>query len=136
MNRPRLLLADDNRLLMERVAQLLSTSFRVVDVAYDGQELVEKALRLIPDVIVVDISMPILSGIEAVQQLREAGLAAKIVFLTVHSESEFVDACVAAGAIGYVAKSQMKTDLIPAICSAMAGNLFVSPSLSTGQGGA
>lgn len=135
MNRPRLLLADDNRLLTERVAQLLSTRFRVVDIALNGQELVDKALDLMPDVIVVDIAMPILSGIDAVQRLRKAGLAARVVFLTIHSEAEFVEACLAAGAIGYVAKSRMGTDLIPAIHSAIAGNLFVSPSLSPEQAG-
>jgi len=84
-------------------------------------------------VIVVDITMPILTGIEAVHQLRSAGLAARFVFLTVHREDEFIQACLEEGAVGYVVKSNMKDDLITAINSAMAGKLFVSPGLSMSE---
>jgi DNA-binding NarL/FixJ family response regulator len=126
VNHPSVLLADDNRLLVERVAELLVSSFDVVGTAYDGQDLVVKALRLTPDVIVVDITMPILTGIEAVRQLRNAGLETKFVFLTIHNESEFLEACLAEGAVGYVLKTQMKDDLIPAINAAVAGKQFVS----------
>ena len=129
MNHPSVLLADDNRLLVARVAELLAASFDVVGIAHDGQDLVVKALRLTPDVIVVDITMPILTGIEAVRQLRSAGLEAKFVFLTIHSESEFLEACLAAGAVGYVLKIQMKDDLIPAINAALAGRQFVSSGM-------
>ena len=134
MNRPRVLLADDNKLLVERVAELLASSFDVVGTAEDGQALVSKALRLTPDVIVVDITMPILTGIEAVRQLRNAGLDAKFVFLTIHNESEFLEACLEEGAVGYVLKTQMKDDLIPAIHAAVAGKLFVSSAMSMLEG--
>jgi DNA-binding NarL/FixJ family response regulator len=72
----------------------------------------------------------VLGGIEAAQELREAGSRVRFVFLTIHSESEFVDACVAQGALGYVVKSHMKTDLIPAIKAALLGRIFISPSIS------
>ena len=74
MNHPSVLLADDNRLLVKQVAEHLASSFDVVGTAHDGQDLVVKAMRLTPDVVVVDITMPILTGIEAVHQLRNAGL--------------------------------------------------------------
>lgn len=133
MNHPRVLLADDNRLLVKRVAELLAPSFDVVGTAYDGQDLVVKALRLTPDVIVVDITMPILTGIEAVHRLRNAGLGAKFVFLTIHSESEFLEACLAEGAVGYVLKTHMTGDLIPAINAAVAGKQFVSSGISNAE---
>ena len=131
MNRPRVLLADDNEQLVEKVAEHLASSFDVVGIACDGRELVSKALRLVPDVIVADITMPVLTGVEAIRQLQETGLASKFVFLTIHSEEEFLQACFEGGAVGYVAKLHMNADLIPAIHLALAGRLFVSPSLST-----
>ena len=74
--------------------------------------------------------MPRLSGIKALHQLREAGSSAKFVFLTIHPEDEFVDACLAEGALGYVTKSRVKADLIPAIQAALSGHTFVSPRTS------
>jgi DNA-binding NarL/FixJ family response regulator len=130
VNHPSVLLADDNRLLVKQVAEHLASSFDVVGTAHDGRDLVVKALRLTPDVVVVDITMPILTGIEAVRQLRNAGLDTKFVFLTIHSESEFLEACLAEGAVGYVLKTQMKDDLVPAINAAVAGKQFVSSGVS------
>jgi len=130
VNHPSVLLADDNRLLVQQVATHLASSFDVIGIAHDGQDLVVKALRLTPDVIVVDITMPILTGIEAARQLRNAGLETKFVFLTIHNESEFLEACLAEGAIGYVLKTQMKDDLIPALNAAVAGKQFVSSGMS------
>ncbi|MGC1449155.1 MAG: response regulator transcription factor [Candidatus Sulfotelmatobacter sp.] len=133
MNRTRILLADDNRPLLEATAKLLASFFDIVGMARDGQEMISKALLLTPDVIVADVTMPIMTGIEAAHQLREAGLAARLVFLTIHSENEFIRACLAEGAWGYVIKSHMKDDLIPAIDAVMAGKLFVSPTLSMSE---
>jgi DNA-binding NarL/FixJ family response regulator len=124
--RARVLLADDHLAVVQRVAQLLRAVFDVVGTAHTGSEMVSEAVRLNPDVIVADISMPGLSGIEAAHQLREKGSTAKVVFLTVHSEDEFVGACSAAGGLGYVIKAHMKTDLIPAIHAALLGHPFVS----------
>ncbi len=126
MNRPRVLLVDDHQLMLERVTALLQSAFDVVGAAHNGREMISEATRLNPDVIVADISMPALSGIEAAHQLRESGSTAKLVFLTIHAEQEFVDACLEEGALGYVVKSHMKTDLIPAINAALSGQCFVS----------
>jgi DNA-binding NarL/FixJ family response regulator len=126
---PSLLLADDNNTLVEREAELLMPFFDILAVVHDGQELISTALRLNPDVIVTDISMPLLTGIDAVHNLRNAGSTSKFVFLTVHTEGEFLDACLEEGALGFVAKSHMKDDLVACIHSAMEGKLFVSPTL-------
>ncbi len=133
MNRARILLADDNTPVLKVTAKMLASSFDVVGMAHDGQDLVSKALLLAPDVIVVDITMPVMTGIEAAQQLRKAGLAARLVFLTIHSENEFIRACLEEGALGYVIKAHMKDDLVPAINAAMAGKLFVSPTLAMSE---
>ncbi len=129
MVRTRILLADDNELLLKRTAEMLAASFDVVGVARDGQDLIAKARKLAPDVIIADITMPLMTGIEAVHELRRGGLTARIVFLTVHQESEFLQACLNEGALGYVIKSHIRADLIPAIHAAMAGERFLSPSL-------
>ncbi len=125
-----MLLADDHSVMLDRVGGLLSSSFEVVGAVANGQEMISAGIRLNPDVIVADITMPGLTGIEAAQQLREAGSGARFVFLTIHIEHEFVDACVSQGALGYVVKSHMKTDLIPAIKAALTGRTFISPLVS------
>jgi DNA-binding NarL/FixJ family response regulator len=124
------LLADDHSVMLDRVGGLLCPSFEVVGAVTNGQEMISAGIRLNPDVIVADITMPGLTGIEAAQQLREAGSRARFVFLTIHIEHEFVDACVSQGALGYVLKSHMKTDLIPAIKAALMGRTFISPLVS------
>ena len=125
-NRRRVLLADDHPLVLERVTMLLQTTFDVVGVAHNGLEMVDEAMRLSPDIIVADISMPELDGIQAAHRLREMGTVASIVFLTIHESPEFVEACQAEGALGFVLKTQMKADLIRAIDAALAGRCFVS----------
>jgi len=130
LSRARVLLADDHSVMLDRVGGLLSSSFEVVGAVANGQEMISAGIRLNPDVIVADITMPGLTGIEAAQQLREAGSGARFVFLTIHIEHEFVDACVSQGALGYVLKSHMKTDLIPAIKAALMGRTFISPLVS------
>jgi len=96
----------------------------------DGQALVDAALRLQPDVIVTDISMPILNGIEAADRLKDSGCKARIVFLTIHSDPDFVRRCLATGAYGYVVKPRLTVELIPAILEALAGRIFVSQNLA------
>ena len=130
-NRRRILLADDHILVVEQVTTFLQPTFEIVGVAHDGVEMVSEAMRLSPDIIIADITMPKMKGIEAARRLRKMGATAAIVFLTVHEDSEFVEACVAAGALGYVLKSRMKTDLIPAINAALSGQCFVSSTVHT-----
>ena len=125
MNLPRVLLADDNPDLLKAEIALLSPDFDVVGTAADGAALVTEALRLHPDVIVTDISMPILNGIDALHKLREFGSKAKFVFVTVHSAEEFVEACVEAGALGYVRKLWLKHHLLPAIKAVLADQSYV-----------
>jgi DNA-binding NarL/FixJ family response regulator len=93
----------------------------------------EAAMRIHPDVIVTDISMPILNGIEACKQLRALGCEAKIIFLTAHSDIDFVRTCLDAGALGYVVKSRMATDLKRAVQEVLAGRIFISSSLRDGE---
>jgi DNA-binding NarL/FixJ family response regulator len=127
LSRPRVLLADNHPALLRATSALLSTQFDVVGTAADGENLVAKALSLRPDVIVADITLPLLSGIEAAHRLRVSAPSARIVFLTIHAEQQFVDACVAEGALGYVLKPQMKAHLIPAISAALAGQSYICP---------
>ena len=129
MDRPRVLIADDCTSILERVVSLLNPDFEVVGTVHDGEMLVSEALRLRPDVIVSDIAMPLLNGIEAAHAVREAGSAARLIFLTVHTQAAFVTACFAEGALGYVAKSRLRADLIPAINEALTGRRFISESL-------
>ena len=130
MNRPRILVADDHQPVQERVREILQTSYEVIGTVGNGIELVDEAKRLRPDVIVLDISMPGMTGIEAAHELRESGSTAKVVFLTVHERVEFVHACLAEGALGYVIKSRLNVDLIPAIQEALSGHRFISPPVS------
>jgi DNA-binding NarL/FixJ family response regulator len=129
--RPRVLLADDHPALLEAITALLKARFDVVGAATDGASLVSEALRLCPDVIVADITMPVLSGIDAAHRLREFALTAKMVFLTIHSEEQFMKACMAEGALGYVLKSHMKAHLIPAIQAALVGQSYICPFVPT-----
>jgi DNA-binding NarL/FixJ family response regulator len=125
--RPRIFLADDHPAVLRATTALLKPQFDIVGNATDGATLVSEVLRLCPDVVVVDITMPVLSGIDAAHRLRESVPAAKIVFLTVHSEQEFIEACMAEGALGYVLKSHMKGHLIPAIQAALVGRSYICP---------
>lgn len=125
---PRILIADDQGRLRDHVISLL-TEFQVVGTTTNGKDLIAEALRLHPDVIVSDITMPMLTGIDAAHELRRVGLTVKFVFLTVHREQEFVHACFAEGALGYVTKSRLRTDLIPAIKEALSGRCFISPGI-------
>ena len=125
LSRPRVILADDHRAMLEAEIALLSPHFDVVAAVANGVALVSEARRLQPDLIVTDITMPILDGIDALHELRESGSTAIFVFLTVHTDTEFVKACVEAGALGYVKKSDMQDHLVPAIHAAFTGRSYV-----------
>jgi DNA-binding NarL/FixJ family response regulator len=131
LNRPRVLLADNHPALLNATNALLKAQFEVVGNVTDGDTLLSEARRLRPDVIVADITLPTLSGIDAVHELRECAMGAKIVFLTIHSEKSFIEACMAEGALGYVLKSHMKAHLIPAIQAALIGRSYICPFAST-----
>jgi DNA-binding NarL/FixJ family response regulator len=125
----RVLLADGHNSMRERVKGLLDGYFEVVGAVDNGQALVDAARELNPDVVVADVEMPVLSGLEAVRQIRQSGSTAKVVFLTLHEDAEMVPLCLDAGALGFVVKSRLATDLIPAIQLALTNHTFVSPTL-------
>jgi DNA-binding NarL/FixJ family response regulator len=126
MTGKRVVLADDLPPVLSAVAKLLVGSFEVVGMASDGCAALEATLKLDPDLLVLDISMPGMSGIEVARELRNRGSRAKIVFFTVHEDADILATCLAAGGMGYVVKVLMETDLIPAMNSALAGHEFVS----------
>lgn len=128
MTRPRVLLADDHKEICDSVVRLLSSEFEVVGVAQDGAELLNTESDKGPDVCVIDISMPVIGGIEAARILKERGSKAKIVFLTVHEDPDFVRAAFDVGALGYVVKSRIASDLCTAIRAALTGESFISSS--------
>jgi DNA-binding NarL/FixJ family response regulator len=122
----RVLLVDDNDAMLVRAAAALTKCCAVVGSVKDGNSALAAADALNPEVIVVDISMPGMTGLELAHRLRQSGSKAAIVFLTVHEEVEFVVAAQAAGGIGYVVKRRLNADLAPAVCEARAGRPFVS----------
>ena len=126
---PRLLVVDDQAEMRWSVALLLADTFQVVGVAEDGKEAIELAELLCPDVVVLDIGMPVLNGIETAERLRGSCYPSKVVFLSMQDAPEFVEAAFAAGALGYVLKSSLGKDLISAIWQAIEGKPFVSPAL-------
>lgn len=127
MAKIRVLLADDHIAILARIRRGLGDQFDIVDAVKNGQEAVEAVLRLDPDVLVTDISMPLLDGFQAASRIRNAGSRTKVIFLTVHEDVDFVSAAFAAGASGYVTKSRLATDLVSAINDALLGRSFVSP---------
>jgi DNA-binding NarL/FixJ family response regulator len=126
----RLLVADDHEAMRKKVVGTLNVEYTVVDAVSDGEEMLNAESRIGPDVIVLDISMPVMNGIEAATRLRQRESKAKIVFLTIHDDPEYLDAAVSAGAHGYVIKSRMASDLCVAVREAIAGRRFVSPTIS------
>jgi|SRR5579864_4817415 len=129
MKRIRVLLADDHRIFLAGLRMLLETDFDVVGAVEDGRALLVEASRLKPDVIVADVSMPSLNGIEAVQQIRASGLKAKILFLTMHGDALFVREALRSGASGYVLKRDAPDKLVAAIRQVADGKSYVGPEL-------
>lgn len=122
----RVLLVDDSDSMIERAAAVLGPKCVVVGTAHDGVEALDAVGTLRPDVVVLDISMPGMTGLEVAASLREEGLTAAVVFLTVHDDEEFVIAARQAGGTGYVVKLRLASDLKLAVQEARAGRSFVS----------
>jgi DNA-binding NarL/FixJ family response regulator len=122
----RVVLADDLSPVLSTVTKLLARSFEIVATASDGHGALDAALKLEPDLLVLDISMPGMSGIEVARELKRRGNNTKIVFLTVHEDSDILATCLTVGGLGYVVKVLMETDLIPAMNEALLGRPFVS----------
>jgi DNA-binding NarL/FixJ family response regulator len=132
MPMPRVLIADDHKIVVEGLKKLLSPEFEIVGTVPDGRELVKAAEKLRPDVIVADISMPGLNGIEAVRQIKKILLDVKVVFLTMHPDIAYAANAFKAGALGYVLKHSAPDELVTAIRAALQGKKYVTP-LITGK---
>ena len=122
----RVLLVDDNEAMLARAAAVLTPACEVIGIASDGPSALKAADTLHPDVIVLDISMPGMTGLEVATRLRKAGSKAAVVFLTVHSEEDLREAALSAGGIGYVLKARLASDLMVAVQEARAGRTFIS----------
>ncbi len=130
MNITRVLLADDHRIVAEGLKRLLETEFELVGMVENGRALLAAAKELKPDVIVTDISMPELNGIEAFEELKKDNPDVKVVFLTMHHSVVYARRALDAGAHGYVLKHSASEELILAVRAAAAGKTFVTPSIA------
>ncbi len=130
VSRPRVLLADDHLLVAEGLKSLLSAEFELVGVVEDGRALVEAARKLRPDVIVADITMPHLNGIDALAQLKQDDEQVRVVFLTMHPEVAYARRALEAGALGYVLKHSAPSELIAAIRAALDGKTWLTPAVA------
>jgi DNA-binding NarL/FixJ family response regulator len=127
MGRATVLLADDHAILVDGLVSLLKDRFDVVGSVTNGQQLVTEAIRLRPDVIVADISMPELTGLEALRQLRAKNIEAKVIFLTMHGEAHIAIEAVRAGASGYLLKGSPGDELMTAIEQVLQGRTYLTP---------
>jgi DNA-binding NarL/FixJ family response regulator len=130
VSRPRVLLADDHRVVSEGLKHLLAEDFELVGMVEDGRALLAAAKKLKPDVIVADITMPHLNGIEAMIQLKRDNAGIKVVFLTMHQDPAYARRALEAGAAGFVVKHSAPAELVMAIQAAMKGQTFVTPALA------
>ena len=126
---PRLVIADDHCLVAEGIKQLLVAEFELLEVVSDGEHVLDSVRRLDPDVVISDISMPGLNGLEALKQLRSEGFETPFIFLTMHAEPALAAAAMRAGANGYVLKFAAGKDLVSAIHQVLAGGIYVTPSV-------
>jgi DNA-binding NarL/FixJ family response regulator len=129
VKRLRVLVADDHKAMLDNLVHILSHDFDVVSAVGDGASVVREAARVNPDLLVLDISMPVMGGIAAAGRLKASGSTAKVVFVTMHHDREFVQESSALGTVGFVVKNRLMSDLMPAIHSVLSGHAFVSPSV-------
>jgi DNA-binding NarL/FixJ family response regulator len=121
--------------MLEYVSQVLSGEFVIVATCGNGRCVLETVARLDPDLLVLDISMPVMNGIETARMLKKLACRSKIVFLTVHADRDYVEAAFSAGAHGYVLKPRLTVDLVQAVRGALQGHTFVSPPVGSGLAG-
>ena len=130
MRRTKVLLADDHAIVAEGLASLLKGHFDLMGTVGDGSQLLEAARELRPDVIVADMAMPVLSGLEALRRLKAEGLDAKVIFLTMHADAQLATEALRAGASGYVLKHSAGEELIRAIQEVLEGRVYLTPLLT------
>src|ERR1035441_5420941 len=129
MNRPRLLIADDHAVMLEGITATLETQFEIVGTFQDGRSLVNDALRLKPEAIVLDISMPMLNGLDATRQIKCVLPDVKVLCFTMHSEQAYLASAVKAGVNGYVLKSASAMELSFALQQVLKGRSYIPPAL-------
>ncbi len=130
MRRTKVLLADDHKIVLDGLKSLLEPEFDLIGMVEDGRTLVSLVEKLHPDVIVVDISMPLLNGIEAVRQIKKLDPRVKVVFLTMHPDVTYAVRAFEAGASGYVLKHSASSELLTAIQEAIKGRTYVTPMIA------
>jgi DNA-binding NarL/FixJ family response regulator len=130
MNKPRVLLADDHQILIEGLRSLLEPEFDLLPTVADGRALVAQALSQQPDIIVADISMPLLNGLEAARQILKERPAQRIVFLTMHSDVAYAAEAFRAGASGFILKKSAASELVTAIREVLKGGVYVTPPVA------
>jgi DNA-binding NarL/FixJ family response regulator len=128
--RARVILADDHAMVAEGLGRLISEVADLVGQVTDGRQLVDSARRLKPDIIISDVSMPVMSGLDALRQLKAEGSQARFIFLTMHTEAQLAAEAMRAGASGYLLKAAAGEELFEAIRAAMAGRVFLSPHIA------
>jgi DNA-binding NarL/FixJ family response regulator len=129
MKRVTVLLADDHSIVIEGLRRVLDPIFTVIGAVQDGRALVVAARELAPDVVVADVSMPVLNGIDAARQIRQANPHVKILFFSMHSDVVYAAAAVQAGGSAYVLKSSAGTEIVTAIREVLAGRTYVTPTV-------
>ena len=130
MKKKRILLADDHKIITESLKNILEPTYEVVGMVEDGHMLVREAARLLPDVIIVDISMPKLNGIEAVRQIKKEGIGSKVIFLTMHPDVTYASNALDAGASGYVLKHSAHSELLQAVEKVLLGKMFITEKIA------
>jgi len=128
-SRPRILIADDHTLIAEAFKKLLAKDFEVVATVHDGRTLIEIAQKLHPDVILVDIGMPLLNGLEAAQRIKRTLPDVKVVYVTINNDPDLIAEAFRRGASGFVPKTAAVSELLSAIYKALNGEFYVSPQL-------
>jgi len=128
--RPRVILADDHVMVAEGLGRLVGEVAELVARVQDGKELIEAVQRLKPDIVVSDMTMPVMSGLEALRQLKAAGSTARFIFLTVHTEPQLATQAIRAGACGYLLKAAAGEELLDAIRAVMADRIYLTPHIT------
>jgi DNA-binding NarL/FixJ family response regulator len=133
MPKPRVLLGDDHPLIVEGLRSLLRDSFDIVGAAYDGRQLVSEAARLAPDAVLLDISMPLLNGIEAARQIKTSLPSTKLLFITQTGDREFIQMALQLGASAYLLKQAIPSEVVAALQKALEGGCYISAALNEGM---
>ena len=130
MKKRRILLADDHKFITDSLKNILEPTYKIVGIVEDGQMLIKEAARLLPDVIIVDISMPKLNGLDAIRQIQKEDIDIKTIFLTMHPDVIYAANALNAGALGYVLKHSAHTELLEAVKKVLLGEIFVTEKIA------